>query len=227
MSSIDLLCAEFLGTKPDCDISLDLSKNHKHNGAKQVTTEADFSQEVVLDSISNRNQREKFTKQIICIMCYELIFIAFLISIVLVVQLFNALAPKISLNIPPIFLSVSLGILYIYLYKFTHCLPDCRVSCKFIHLKKHTVSTAYITRLFLTILLIFLFNVLPRENHEIYYKPIILTDNIIHMILYTALAVFAKTTFLAHYIIKGLYDALNQKNNKSKISKSICSTNSK
>lgn len=210
--NIDLLCAEVLNkSNPDYDLSFNLSKKASPKDATPVSTEADLSQEVVRDSISNRNQREKFTKQIISIMCYELIFIAFLISIVLFVQFFNALAPKITMNLPPIFISLLLFISYAYLSKYSECLPDVRISSKALNFKKHTFSLTQIIKPILLVMLIIILSCLPREKHIIYYNLIDLTPDIVHMILYTALAVFVKTTFLASYIIKGLYDALNKK----------------
>ena len=53
---------------------------------KRLVTEADLSNEAVQDLISNRKQREKFTKQIIIIMCSEIAFIAFLILGVFIVS---------------------------------------------------------------------------------------------------------------------------------------------
>lgn len=182
---------------------------------KRLVTEADLSNEAVQDLISNRQQREKFTKQIIIIMCSEIAFIAFLILGVFIVSCINALSPAISFNFPPLFLTLSLILVYVYLYKFTNDFPSVRICCKQIKLKKHELSLDKTAKVVLTIIFIIFLNIFAREHHTIYYKPIILTDNVIHMILYTALAVFAKTTFLAGYIIKGLYEALN-KSNKSK-----------
>ena len=177
---------------------------------QQVKGDETLYRERVLDSISNREQREKFTKQIIIIMCSEIAFIALLILGVFLTSYLNAFAPSISFNFPPIFITVSIVFSYFYLYKYTEVLPNIRIACKQIKFRKHEFSTQHGARVLLTIALLASLNIFARQHHVITFDKIILSDSIVNIILYTALAVFIKTTILARYIIKGLYDALNK-----------------
>lgn len=206
--NVELFCSEVLNqSKPD-DLSFSVRENSKSNRA--LSTEDGLSNETINDLISNRYQREKFTKQIIVIMCVEIAFIACLILGVFMVFCFNAFAPKISFNFPPIFITASLIFVYVYLYRFMNSIPNFRLTCKKIRLKKHEVNPRVFAKACLTIVFVYLLNVFAREHHTVYYEPIILTGDVIKMVFYTALVIFVKTTILAGYIINGLYKALNK-----------------
>lgn len=195
---IDLISQEILQKSSNVtQIPIEFEKRKFiHKKSERVSFDDELSNETIEDLKSNREQREKFTKRIIIIMCAELTFIALLISGVFITPFLNSLAPSISINLPPIFLTLTVFATYIFVYKFTDILSD---------------RMKYSIRLILTICLFVYLNHFPREHHVISFLPVELTPKIINMILYTALAVFAKTTFLAGYIIKGLYEALNKK----------------
>lgn len=195
---IDLLSQKILQeSKNVTQIPIEFEKkNLVPKKSERISFDNELSNETIEDLKSNREQREKFTKRIIIIMCAELVFIALLIFGVFITPFINALAPEISLNLPPLFFTLTIIIGYFYLYKFVE---DASKTVK------------NLVRLILTIGLLTYLNHFPRELHTITFSTIELTPKIINMILYTALAVFAKTTFLASYIIKGLYEALNKK----------------
>ncbi len=170
------------------------------NNTKEVDQDKSLFLEHISDLQSNRTQRESFTKQILVVMCLELFFTALLIFGVFITPFVNSLAPRISFNLPPLFLTITITCGYIYLYR---------------QLKKYDIKSNNITKIILTILYIIFLNYFARENHVICFERIYLSENIINMILYTALAIFIKTTVLAGYIINGLYEALKQENHKS------------
>ena len=213
--NIDLAFQEVLNdSTPDMDVPIPSSGKKKNDTA--ISQETEFSQAQLADLISNRIQREEFTKQIILIMCAEIAFIAVLILGVFFTSYINSLSPQITINFPPIFLTLSLIFVYVYLYKFCNSLPPIRITCRQINLKKHHFKIGACIKVLLTLLLVGLLNIFAREGHIISFKQIILTDNVIHMILYTALAVFIKTTILAGYIIHGLYRVLNNQSYSKK-----------
>ena len=195
---IDLLSQKILQeSKNVTQIPIEFEKkNLVPKKSERISFDNELSNETIEDLKSNREQRERFTKRIIIIMCAELAFIAILIGGVFITPFINALAPEISLNLPPLFLTLTIIIGYFYLYKFT---------------EETSKLVKNIVRLVLTVGLLVYLNHFPRDLHTITLSTIELTPKIINMILYTALAVFAKTTFLAGYIIKGLYEALNKK----------------
>lgn len=174
-------------SKPDMDIPIKTKKGKDNNSG--LRQEADFSDAQYQDLISNRKQREEFTKQIVIIMCVELLCIGILILGVFTVPFINAFAPKLSINLPPVFLTITTFIAYFYFW---------------ITYKSRTFRSV------ITIALLIFLNYFGRISHEIHFTHITLSDELIHVILWTALAVFVKTTILAGYIIKGLYTALNQ-----------------
>lgn len=196
-NKLDLFVQDVLKSDNSAQKSIEFIKETpKLRRIEAVAVDEDLSKEQVLDLQSNRDQREKFTKQIIVIMCAELIFIATLILGVFITPFINSLAPKISFNCPPLFITLTLLSAYIYLYK---------------QVTIFSKRVKFWIRMLGTILFLSLLNYFARDYHAIYFETIQLAPNLINMILYTALAVFVKTTFLAGYIIKGLYDALNGK----------------
>lgn len=196
-NKLDLFVQEVLQNDNSAQKPIEFIKEiPKLRRIEAVAVDEDLSKEQVLDLQSNRDQREKFTRQIIVIMCAELIFIAILILGVFITPFINSLAPKISLNCPPLFITLTLFSAYIYLYK---------------QVTIFSKKVKFWIRMFATAILLFLLNYFARDYHAMYFDTINLAPNLINMILYTSLAVFVKTTFLAGYIIKGLYDALNRK----------------
>ena len=126
--NIDLAFQEVLNdSTPDMDVPIPSSEKRKNNTAA-ISQETEFSQAQLADLISNRIQREEFTKQIILIMCAEIAFIAVLILGVFFTSYINSLSPQITINFPPIFLTLSLILVYVYLYKFCNRLPAIRLS---------------------------------------------------------------------------------------------------
>lgn len=198
---LDLLVNKILYEKQPEKSPFEITKEiDSLSNTKEVEQDGSLSQQHVKDLQSNRNQRESFTKQILIVMCSELVFTALLIFGVFITPFINSLAPKISFNFPPLFLTLTMTCGYVYLYR---------------QLKKYNIKWCNIAKIGLTILYIVLLNYFARDYHAVYFKDIYLSENIINMILSTSLAIFIKTTVLAGFIIKGLYEALKQdhKNN--------------
>lgn len=64
--------------------------------------------EDIKDSVSNRQQREEFTRKILLMMACEILFIAFLLTGIFIVPYINAIGPIIEINLPPLFFTGSL-----------------------------------------------------------------------------------------------------------------------
>ena len=168
------------------------------------TQKAAFDDEDLKDRASNRNQREEFTKKIILMMASEIIFIALLLFGIFLVPYINALAPQIILHLPPVFLSVSIVIGMIALYKWSEYVPVITIS-------NYEIPLCKILKLLFIMGFLLLINILPRKSYVINFDKIVLSDNVINVILYAAVSVFIKTTILAGLIITGLYDVLKKK----------------
>lgn len=181
----------------------------------EIETDSSFIEENKKDRELNREQRGKIAKKIFLLMAWEIIITGIFLFIILIIPIINAVEPqKISINIPPILYSLSLIIVYIFTYRYLTLLPDIRVTINksFIRLKKFSISTANITKVALFTLIVYLINIEPRLSYVFQYKTIQTPEVIINLVLYTSLAVFTKTAYLGHYIIKALYDLM--KNHK-------------
>lgn len=197
---LDLLVNEILYKTPPEKTPFEITREiDSLNNTQEVEQEASLSQEHIQDLKSNRSQRESFTRQILIVMCSELAFTALLIFGVFLTPFINSLAPKISFNFPPLFLTLTMTCCYVYLYR---------------QLKKYNIKWCNITKIGLTILYIVLLNYFARDYHAIYFKEIYLSEKIINMILSTALAIFIKSTVLAGFIIIGLYEVLKLEHKK-------------
>lgn len=79
--------------------------------------------EDIKDSVSNRQQREEFTRKILLMMACEILFIAFLLTGIFIVPYINAIGPIIEINLPPLFFTGSLIIGMIATYKYLDHIP--------------------------------------------------------------------------------------------------------
>lgn len=184
-------------------VTQNTSGNFNSNVIKSTTKSAKDDEELK-DRASNRNQREEFTKKILIMMACELIFIAFLLLGVFVVPFYNSLAPKIQINLPPLFITSSIILALAFIYKFLG-------NFTIIIYKSFNIPIAKILKLLFVLIILFVLNIMHRQPYTLYYSPIHLSENIINMILYASITVFVKTTILAGLIINGLYDVLKKK----------------
>lgn len=173
------------------------------NSRIQKPTKA-IDDEDIKDKVSNRNQRERFTKGILFMMACELIFIAILLFGIFTVPFINSLAPRIQINLPPLFFTFSLCTAMIFTYNFLNNIPELKFKGNNYQIKK-------IFKYSCIILLIILMNAMPRQPYTLHFQQINLSDSIINIILYASVSVFVKTTVLAGLIITGLYDVLKKK----------------
>ncbi len=163
--------------------------------------------EDIKDSVSNRQQREEFTRKILFMMACELTFIAFLLGGIFIVPYLNALVPKLQINLPPLFFTGSLIIGMMVTYKYLDHIPP-------IPLKNNKIEIKKIFKFICIIGLLITMNTMERHPYTIYIHPIVMTDTVINIILWASVSVFIKTTILAGLVINGLYDALKSKRNK-------------
>lgn len=161
------------------------------------------------DRVSNRSQRENFTKSILIMMAFELIFIAILIFGVFLTPYINALAPRVQLNLPPVFFTICLITLLMVTYKFLNFIPTITISKdnKF----RIYIDFENIFKYISILIVIITINCMKRHPYILNFEPINLSENIINMIIYASITVFIKTTVLAGMIITGLYDVLKKK----------------
>lgn len=171
-----------------------------------------FAAQNIKDRITNRDQRIKISRKVFFMMVCEVSVVGFLLLGLFSVPYINALVPKISINMPPLFLSFSIILGYCLVVKYIDLIPNFYTSCKRMHLRKICVNISAIIKVLCLILIFVVLNILPRKHYILNFQQIELSEAIINLILYTALAVFCKTAFLGHYIIKALYDLM--KNHK-------------
>lgn len=163
--------------------------------------------EDIKDSVSNRQQREEFTRKILLMMACEILFIAFLLTGIFIVPYINAIGPIIEINLPPLFFTGSLIIGMISTYKYLDHIPP-------ISIKNNKIEVKKIFKFICIIGLLIAMNTMERHPYTIYIQPILMSDTIINIILWASVSVFVKTTILAGMIISGLYDALKLKRKK-------------
>ena len=75
---------------------------------QKVDTDAELKKQNVLDRELNRQQRERIAKKLFLMMIYEVAVIGFLLVGLYLIPIFTALGPKITINMPPIFLTLSI-----------------------------------------------------------------------------------------------------------------------
>lgn len=160
--------------------------------------------EDIKDRISNRQQREEFTRQILLMMACEVFFIALLLTGIFIVPYINALSPKIQINLPPIFYTSSLIVGMIVTYKYLDHVPPISIMSNKIEIKK-------IFKFVCIIGVLVLMNTMERHPYTLYIQSIVMSDTIINIILWACVSVFVKTTVLAGLIISGLYEDLKIK----------------
>lgn len=163
--------------------------------------------EDIKDSVSNRQQREEFTRKILLMMACEILFIAFLLTGIFIVPYINAIGPIIEINLPPLFFTGSLIIGMIATYKYLDHIPP-------ISIKNNKIEVKKIFKFICIIGLLIAMNIMERHPYTIYIQPILMSDTIINIILWASVSVFVKKTILAGMIISGLYDALKLKRKK-------------
>lgn len=93
--------------------------------------------EDIKDSVSNRQQREEFTRKILLMMACEILFIAFLLTGIFIVPYINAIGPIIEINLPPLFFTGSLIIGMISTYKYLDHIPP-------ISIKNNKIEVVYL-----------------------------------------------------------------------------------
>lgn len=171
-----------------------------------------FLYQNIEDRITNRDQRVRIARKIFIMMVWEVSVVGFLLLGLFAVPYINATAPIIKINLPPIFLSLSIIVCYCFIIKYIDLLPNIFISCKFLHLRKTIVNISALGKAACIISIFILLNILPRKSYILHFQQIQLSESITDLILYTAIAVFGKTTYLGHCIIKSLYDLM--KNHK-------------
>lgn len=171
-----------------------------------------FLHQNIEDRITNRDQRVKIAKKIFIMMVWEVSVVGFLLLLLFAVPYINSTAPIIKINLPPVFLSLSFIICYCFIIKYIDLLPNISISCKYIHLRKTSINISAICKVVCIVFIFVLLNLYPRKSYVFYFQEIQLSESITNLILYTAIAVFGKTTYLGHCIIKSLYDLM--KNHK-------------
>lgn len=179
--------------------------------SNEVLASDDFSKEKLKNSQSDRNLREGIENKISIMMICELAFTGILLFGIFSVPYLNSLAPVIKFNTPPLFITLSILVIFIYLYKFVNSLPFVRISCRKLKLKKTSIDLSLLLKFMITALALLIINIYPREPHTINFNPIILPENIIRLILLLAETVFVKTTVLIGMIIAGLFQNENKK----------------
>lgn len=182
------------------------------NSSEKIDTDDELKRENVLDRKLNRAQRERIAKKIFWMMVWEIVVIGMLLTGIFLVPFINALTPTITINFPPIFLTLSVAITCLFLVRYIDLLPNIRVTCKEIKLKKTTIKTNVVFKAIMLIVFLFFINLLPRKSYAFTLENIQLSSEIIKLILWTSLAVFTKTTILGKEIIKTLYELMKQHN---------------
>ena len=158
-----------------------------------------FNEEVKKDRASNRNLRETITSKISIMMIIELVFISLVLFGIFVVPYLNALSPQITLNLPPVMLTIT-GVFTVgFIFNTLSKLPTIKFQ------EKWQVNLASIGKIILAIIVFALVNFMPRKPWVISYEEIHLSPDIIKMILLITETVFVKTTVLAGMIIHGLF----------------------
>lgn len=179
---------------------------------QKVDTDAELKKQNVLDRELNRQQRERIAKKLFLMMVYEVAVIGFLLMGLYLIPIFTALGPKITINLPPIFLTLSMVVCYLLIVRYIEQLPDFYFSWKRIRLKKTKIKTNTLIKTLAIITIFYIVNIMPRKSYVFYFNDIQLSSDIIKLILWTGLAVFTKTTILGKDIIKTLYELMKQHN---------------
>lgn len=194
----------------DVQIEPKIYSDSEENAVVPIDNDEELKKQNVLDRKLNRQQRYKIAKKIFWMMVIELIVIGCLLWGLFLVPYFNALKPRIIINLPPIFLTFSLIICYIFISRYIDILPDIYITSKKMHLKKTKLKTNIIVKTLCIIGFFILINFFPRKTYYIFYETIQLSTEITNLILYTSIAVFVKTTILGKDIIKTLYELMKQ-----------------
>lgn len=182
------------------------------NITKPIVIDAELKEQNVLDRKLNREQRERIAKKIFWMMVWEVAVIGVLLFGLFCVPFINALGPQIIINLPPVFLTLSIIIGYLFLVRYIDFLPDIYISWKKIKLRKTKIKTNVIIKAIFLISFFVFINVLPRKSYDFTINQIYLSSEIIKLILWTGLAVFTKTTILGKAIIKTLYELMKKHN---------------
>lgn len=143
-------------------------------------------------------------------MVWDVAIIGLLLFGLFVVPLINSLGPKITINMPPLFLTFTVGICCLFLVRYIDFIPDLFIAWKQIKLKKTKVKTKVIVKAIMLISFCIFINNLSRKSYIFTFEQIQLSEHIIKLILWTGLAVFAKTTILGKVIIETLYELMKQ-----------------
>ncbi len=182
------------------------------NVTKPIVVDAELKEQNVLDRKLNREQRERIAKKIFWMMVWEVAVIGILLLGLFCVPFLNALGSKITINLPPVFLTLSIIIGYLFLVRYIDLLPDIYISWKKIKLRKTKIKTNVVIKALFIISFFAFINILPRKSYIFIIEQIQLSSDIIKLILWTSLAVFTKTTILGKAIIKTLYELMKQHN---------------
>lgn len=182
------------------------------NVTKPIVVDAELKEQNVLDRKLNREQRERIAKKIFWMMVWEVAVIGILLLGLFCVPFLNALGSKITINLPPVFLTLSIIIGYLFLVRYIDFLPDIYISWKKIKLRKTKIKTNVVIKALFIISFFVFINILPRKSYIFIIEQIQLSSDIIKLILWTGLAVFTKTTILGKAIIKTLYELMKQHN---------------
>ena len=207
----DLLGAPKAHKKVDVEPTGYLSEQIESTTQK-VDTDAELNKQNVLDRELNRQQRERIAKKLFLMMIYEVAVIGFLLVGLYLIPILTALGPKITRNLPPIFLTLSMVACYLLIVRYIEQLPDFSFAWKRIRLKKTKIKTNTLIKTFAIITIFYIVNIMPRKSYVFYFNDIQLSSDIIKLILWTGLAVFTKTTILGKDIIKTLYELMKQHN---------------
>ncbi len=178
------------------------------NATERIDTDTELKKQNVLDRKLNREQRERIAKKIFWMMVWEVAVIGVLLFGIFLVPFINTLGPKITINLPPVFLTLSMIIGYLFLVRYIDFLPDIYISCKKIKLRKTKIKINVIIKTILLISFFSFINILPRKSYIFIIEQIQLSSDIIKLILWTGLAIFTKTTILGKAIIKTLYELM-------------------
>lgn len=207
----DLLGAPKAHKKVDVEPTGYLSEQIESTTQK-VDTDAELNKQNVLDRELNRQQRERIAKKLFLMMIYEVAVIGFLLVGLYLIPILTALGPKITINLPPIFLTLSMVACYLLIVRYIEQLPDISFAWKRIRLKKTKIKTNTLIKTLVVIIIFYIANIMPRKSYVFYFNDIQLSSDIIKLILWTGLAVFTKTTILGKDIIKTLYELMKQHN---------------
>lgn len=172
--------------------------------------------EATADSQSNRELREKITTKIFIMMTYELIFIGTMLIVFFSIPLLKTIAPV--LVIPPITAFIVAICILIFLLQSINQIRDIYCSSKYIRLKK-TNFTPFI-KIFLQLLVVGCFLIFCMNCNKnvpcFCWNELNYDNNLQKIVLTVAETVFIKTTILAAFIIKGLFNDVNPYINNKK-----------